>query len=309
MASAASIGVAVPCALGAAACFAIANVEQMRAARRTEAPSELSTTLMKRLVRDRQWLIGFATSVGGYGLQAVALFLAPVVLVQPLIVSELLFALPLAAYWGGRRLGLREWTGILCVAGGISSFLVVGDPSGESTHLSNTALFVMTVCAGAGLLVVVLVSESLGHRPMARASGLALAASGCFGLLSVFTKVVSHQFEHDKLAALVHVQPYLLAVFAITGLLLSQTAFRIAPLSVSLPLIDIGEPLVASLLAVAALHERIDLGPSAAVGVAVSAAAVAAGVAILDTSPLVKAAQVEVTKSTARLTTPGPAAR
>jgi drug/metabolite transporter (DMT)-like permease len=303
MVSAAGIGVAVPCALGAAACFAVANVEQMRAARRAEAPSELSTTLLKRLVRDRQWLIGFATSVGGYGLQAVALFVAPVVLVQPLIVSELLFALPLAAYWGGRRLGAREWAGILCVAGGISSFLVLGNPSGNSTHVSNTALFVMTVCAGAGLLVVVLVSESLAHRPMARASGLALAASGCFGLLSVFTKVVGHQFQHDKIGALAHLHPYLLAIFAITGLLLAQTAFRIAPLSVSLPLIDVGEPLVASLLAVAVLNEKVDLGPGTAVGVAISAAAVALGVAMLDTSPLVRATQTEVTESTARLTT------
>jgi drug/metabolite transporter (DMT)-like permease len=307
MASGASVAVAVPCALGAAACFAVANVEQMRAARRTEAPSELSTTLMKRLVRDRQWLIGLATSVGGYALQAVSLFLAPVVLVQPLIVTELLFALPLAAYWAGRRLGLREWCGTLFVAGGITSFLVVGSPSGERTHLSNTALFLMTVISTLALLALIAFAESLADRPMARASGLALAASGCFGLLSVFTKVVGHQFQHDKLATLTHVQPYLLAVFAIAGLLLSQTAFRIAPLSVSLPLIDVGEPLVASVLAVAALHERLDLGSGTAVGVALSATAVTLGVALLDTSPLVREAQVEVTESTARLTSHDPA--
>ncbi len=307
MASGTGVAIAVPCALGAAACFAVANVEQMRAARRAEAPSELSTTLMRRLIRDRQWLWGFATSVGGYGLQAVALFLAPVVLVQPLIVTELLFALPLAAHWAGRRLGIREWTGTLFVAGGITSFLVVGAPSGERTHMTTTALFLMTAVSAVALLVLIAFAESLAHRPMARASGLALAASACFGLLSVFTKVVGHQFEHEKLATLAHVQPYLLAIFAITGLLLAQTAFRIAPLSVSLPLIDIGEPLVASVLAVVVLHERLDLGSGTAVGVALSAAAVTLGIALLDTSPLVRAAQTDVTESTARLTTPGAA--
>jgi drug/metabolite transporter (DMT)-like permease len=130
---------------------------------------------------------------------------------------------------------------------------------------------------------------------MIRASLLALAASACFGVLSVMTKEVGRQFQHDKLLTLTHSQPYLLAVFAITGLLLSQTAFRIAPLSVSLPLIDIGEPAIASLLAVLALHEHLDLGSGTAVGVAFSGAAVALGVGLLDSSTLVHEAQREVT--------------
>jgi hypothetical protein len=53
MASTASIAVAVPCALGASVAFAIANVEQMRAARQTQAPAEISGTLLIRLVRNR----------------------------------------------------------------------------------------------------------------------------------------------------------------------------------------------------------------------------------------------------------------
>lgn len=303
MASAGSVAVAVPCALGAAVAFAIANVEQMRAARRTEAPSEVSHQLLVRLVRDRGWLIGLATSVGGYGLQAVGLFLAPVVLVQPLIVTELLFALPLAAWYAGRRLGAREWAGAICVAGGITAFLVVGNPSGDNAHITTIATLGISVAAGALTLILVAFAESFPERPMVRASGLALASSVCFGMLSVMTKVVTRQFQHDHLRALTHSQPYLLAAFAITGLLLSQTAFRIAPLSVSLPLIDIGEPVSASLLAVIALHERLDLGSGTAVGVALSATAVTLGVGLLDSSPLVHEAQREVTAEVEEHTT------
>ena len=295
MASEASVAVAVPSALGAAVAFAIANVEQMRAARRTDAPSEVSATLLVRLIRDRGWLIGLATSVGGYGLQAVALFLAPVVLVQPLIVTELLFALPLAAWYAGRRLGLREWAGALCVAGGITAFLVVGDPSGNNSHITSTATVTISVAVGAAVVAIVLVAEAFPRRPMVRASGLAIASSACFGMLSVMTKVVGRQFQHDKVLALTHTQPYLLAVFAIAGLVLSQHAFRIAPLSVSLPLIDIGEPAVASLLAVLALHEHLDLGSGTAAGVAISATAITLGVGLLDSSPLVHDAQRQVT--------------
>jgi drug/metabolite transporter (DMT)-like permease len=304
MASTASVAVAVPCALGAAVAFAVANVEQMRAARRAEAPSEVSATLLVRLVRDRAWLIGLATSIGGYGLQAVGLFLAPVVLVQPLIVTELLFALPLAAWYAGARLHLREWTGALIVAGGITAFLVVGNPSGNRAHVTTFATVTMTAAVGAAVIVTVVVSESFASRPMIRGSGLALASSACFGMLSVMTKVVSRQFQHEHLRALVHAQPYILAVFAIGGLLLSQTAFRIAPLSVTLPMIDIGEPAVASLLAVLALHEHLDLGSGTAVGVALSAAAATFGVALLDSSPNVHAMQEKVTAAVQEVTTP-----
>jgi drug/metabolite transporter (DMT)-like permease len=303
MASAGSVAVAVPCALGAAVAFAVANVEQMRAARRTDAPSEVSATLLVRLARDRDWLIGLATSIGGYVLQAVALFFAPVILVQPLIVSELLFALPLAAWYAGKRLGAREWSGAVLVSAGITVFLIVGNPTGNRSHISTAATAIITVLVGAIVAIIVAVAESFESRPMIRGSGLALAASICFGMLSVMTKVVTKQFGHDGLGALAHSQPYILAIFAITGLLLSQTAFRIAPLSVTLPLIDIGEPFSASLLAVFALHEHVDLGSGTAIGVALSGVIVTLGVGLLDSSPLVQEAQQQVTAEVEEHTT------
>jgi drug/metabolite transporter (DMT)-like permease len=305
MASTASITVAVPCALGAAVAFAIANVEQMRAARVTEAPAEVSATLLVRLARSRKWLIGLATAVGGFGLQAVALFLAPVVLVQPLIVTELLFALPLAAWYAGVRLHAREWVGAGLVAGGITAFLVIGNPSGDNAHITTFATVSMSVVVGSAVVLMVVIAESFATKPMIRATGLALAASACFGMLSVMTKVVGRQFQHDKLETLTHAQCYILAVFAISGLLLSQTAFRIAPLSVTLPVIDIGEPAIASLLAVLALHETLDLSSGAAIGVALSASAATLGVALIDTSANVHAMQEEVTAVVLEHTTQG----
>jgi drug/metabolite transporter (DMT)-like permease len=284
---------AIPCAVGAAGAFAAANVVQMRAARRADA-AEVAPGLLLRLVRDPLWLAGFASSVAGYGLQAVALFLAPVLLVQPLIVAELLFALPAAAHLAGVRLGRREWTGAGLVAAGMAAFVVVGHPAGERTRLSPAGWVTMTVAVGAAIALLVLLAETHLERPMLRASAFALAAGSCFGMLSVLTKVVGHEFAHDRLATLGRGQPWLLTVVAITGLWLAQTAFRIAPLSVSLPLIDVGEPVVASLLAVVAFGETIGSGTAVAAGVAVAVAAVVGGIALLDTSPIVRRVQEEL---------------
>jgi hypothetical protein len=112
----------------------------------------------------------------------------------------------------------------------------------------------------------------------------------------VLTKVVGHEFSDEHLGALAHPQPWLMAVAAIGGLLLAQTAFRIAPLSVSLPLIDVGEPLIGSVLAVLVLGERLDVTAGAVVGIVISAVAIVAGVAVLDTSPRVHSAQEDIDK-------------
>lgn len=280
---------ALPCALGAAAAFGVANVAQMRAARRTRASGGIDPWLLLRLFRDRLWLSGLGASVAGYGLQAVALFLAPVVLVQPLIVTELLFALPLAALLAGVRLGRREWAGVLLVAAGLAVFVIAAHPVGERTHLPSSTWITLIVAVTAGVIALVVIAEAVQRRPLLRASALAAAASVCFGLMSVDTKVVGHEFADQGLGAFLAVQPWLLGLAAGAGLLFAQTAFRIAPLSASLPVIDVGEPLIASLLAITAFHEQPGHGPGAMTGIAAAATIVATGVALLDTSPLIRA--------------------
>jgi drug/metabolite transporter (DMT)-like permease len=288
---------AMAAALGAAAAFAVSNVAEMRAARRTPVRRRIDPGLLARLTQDREWVAGFGMSFVGYALQATALGLAPVVLVQPLIVTEMLFALPLAAHLAGFRLGAREWFGAALVAAGLAAFLLVARPSGQSTTASlGTWVEVIGSVAGA----VVLLSALAGRRAkssMLRASLLSVAAGTCFGLMSILTKSLLHLFATSGVLALLHPQPWLLAVTAIVGLLLAQTAFRTAPLSVCLPLIDLGEPLVASLIAVFAFGERLGRGTAILAGVVAATAVVAAGVALLDTAPAVRAAQRRIERT------------
>jgi drug/metabolite transporter (DMT)-like permease len=256
-----------------------------------ESSDRLDPRLLGRLVQDKLWLFGLLASVVGFGLQAVALFLAPVVLVQPLIVAELLFALPLAAFLADARLGPREWAGALLVAAGLAMFMLVAHPSGQRTHAAPSAWLAMVLAIAVVVAVFTVIAERARRRPMLRATALAAGASACFGLMSVETKVVGHQFADEKVHALTHPQPWLLLVTACTGLLLGQTAFRIAPLSVSLPIIDIGEPVVASLLAIFAFGEHVGHGISTLALAALAAAIAIIGVGMLDSSPVVRSAQ------------------
>jgi hypothetical protein len=104
--------------------------------------------------------------------------------------------------------------------------------------------------------------------------------------------------------------PWAVIAVGIFGLWLAQTAFRAGPLAVSLPLIDVGEPLVASLVAVMTFGERLgSLTVAMSAGLALAGGIVAGGVILLDRSPLIQAAQARLNPATATERGPSPVSR
>jgi drug/metabolite transporter (DMT)-like permease len=263
---------------------------QQRTARRLDASADrIRPSLLLVLVRHPLWLAGFAASGLGFGLQALALSLAPIVLVQPLIVTELVFALPLAAALAGVRLGRLEWTGALLVAGGLAAFMAIAQPSEGDD--SPPELVWIAVVGGVALAVLLVLLLAPRRRGIGRTSALGASAGLCFGLMSALTKSFTDLLHSSGIAALAHWQPWALVVVAISGLVLGQSAFQAGPLAVSLPLIDVLEPLVAGVIAVVAFGEQVAHSPAAVLGLALAGATVVSGVITLDRSPLVQRAQ------------------
>jgi drug/metabolite transporter (DMT)-like permease len=58
-------------------------------------------------------------AAAAYGLQALALAFGPLALVAPVVATNLLFALPLAAWASRRPLRSRNWVGCALVADGV----------------------------------------------------------------------------------------------------------------------------------------------------------------------------------------------
>lgn len=293
---------AVILALGAAAGFGVSNVTQMDAVRRqpatrlASARGHIDAGVVVRAAREPLWLIGLAASIVGFGLEATALSMAPVVLVQPLIVAELPFALPLAAFVAGRRLGQREWTGILLVTAGLVAVVTTIRPN--DSLIAGGGLRWLILFGSVGLLVVTLVAVAGRSSGLGRTTGLAAAAGATFGLLSVVTKATTQDFSSHGLGALVTWQPWALAVIGLVGMSLAQNAYRAGPLAVSLPLLDVGEPFVGSLIAILAFGEQLgDFGPIGLSVFVLGIVCICAGVAVLDRSPLVQAAQAARTRA------------
>ena len=94
------------------------------------AHSELAAGFLARLAQQPLWLLGVAIVLAGFGMQAAALGLGRLIVVQPIQVISVVFALPLGARLTGQRVGRREIAGAALVTGGLIAFLVLIDPSG-----------------------------------------------------------------------------------------------------------------------------------------------------------------------------------
>ncbi|OZF27206.1 DMT family transporter [Rhodococcus sp. 14-2483-1-2] len=239
-------------ALVSAFLFACASVAQQSAA----ASVPEGTSLLSALIRSPRWWVGVLGDGGGYAVQIAALWVGSVLVVQPLLVTALLFALPMSAKLAGRVLPASTWALAFLLAAALTVFIVVGDPSEGDTDAPLSDWIVPLIIA-AVVIGGAAVGGLLLRTPGARALLLGAAGGLLFGLAAALTKFVTDLVESDLLGALAAWQTYALVGSGALGFYLQQRAFQVGPLSASLPAVTIGEPLGAAFIGIAVLDERI----------------------------------------------------
>ena len=244
-------------ALLAAALFAVGAAAQQRSAGAVP-DGQAGVGLVLTLARRPLWWVGTLADIGGYVAQAAALGLGSLLLVQPLLVTSLLFALPLGARWAGRRLGRADvaWSVVLALA--LAVFVVSGEPTAGVDRVDlrgwAPAMIVLGVVLAGCLLGAAL------RRGTVRAVLLAVATGVLYGLGSALTKSVVSVLGDGPLALLTNWETYGLALSLGVGTLLQQSAFQAGALAASLPAVTVGEPVVAVAIGVAVLHEQLRAG-------------------------------------------------
>jgi drug/metabolite transporter (DMT)-like permease len=247
--------IAVVTGLSAAAAFAVAALLQQLAARDVAPTKSVRLTLFMDLVRRPLWLCGLGAMLCGYVLQAVALGSGPIALVQPIVATELAFALPLAMWSGHMRASPREWLGIAGVVGGVTLFVVTASP--RSGQADPGPLLWLCILAPAAAVIGIVLRLASGPPSPRRAAMLAVNAGICFALVSVLTKSTVHLAGHGAGVLLSHFEPYALVCVGIMAFLFSQSAFQAAPIINSMPIHDLLEPVLAVLIGATALDEGL----------------------------------------------------
>ena len=251
-----SHALAIGSALLAALFAAVGIVIRQRAIQREANNSEASGAIVTSWVRQPTWWAGTVGAIGGYVFQALALAHGSLLLVQPLLVSSLLFVLPLGARFSNQHVRARDWGWALLLTAALTVFVLVGQPREGLYRPPVPAWSVALVCSVPLVIVCVLAARRTVGRP--RAMLLASAVAVLLGMVAVLTKVSTHRLAaHGWHGLLTVPAPYLLVVLAVTVTLLQQSAFHAGALQASVPIMLVGEPVVAVLLGVVILGEHL----------------------------------------------------
>jgi drug/metabolite transporter (DMT)-like permease len=259
-----SIAAGVAAAVGAALVFGVTSVAEQRSTKRVKQERTGSPRILLDLVRQPLWDIAIVGTVIGFALQVVGLKYAPLAVVEPILVFDLVFAVLIAAYLR-RSADPVMLAGVAACVAGVAGFLVIARPTagGGSIGLAEAIwLAVGAVAAVTGCLMVGQSSDTL--RPLA----LALATGICYGLSAFLIKVVTSEASHGGFGHVLTDWPiYALAVAGPVGFVLNQDAFQsgafIAPV---MAIITASDPLISIALAYALLNEKVSSSPAAIAG-------------------------------------------
>ncbi len=272
--------VAIFSGLLAAFCAAVGIVVRQTAAQTVPAGEADSGAFVTTLVRQPAWWAGILAAVAGYVFQALALAHGSLLLVQPLLVSSLLFALPLSARVRRQRVSWAEWGWAALLTAALGVFVLVGQPR-EGHNRPPIPAWTLALAVAVPLVIVCIVTARRAAG-RGRAMLLAVAVAVLLGMVAVLTKICTRRFAVGGWDALVNVPaPYVLVVLAVTVIVVQNAALHAGALQASVPIMLVGEPVVAVLLGVVVLGEHVAVrGPGAIVLVLAVWAMVAATVAL-----------------------------
>jgi hypothetical protein len=230
---------AVTLALFSAATFAVSTSVQHQAAEKAPASAHSVLALLGYLVRRPLWLLGQFLATCAFALHASALHAGPIAVVQPIVVSGIVWAVPARAAISRRMPSVTELRAVLVTAIGLAVFLVASDPTaGTEASLGAGTIALAGVCvlvAGAAEVSAQRVSER-----RRKAFFLGVVGGVLFGLVAGFLKLALQVLNDGGLDAMLLAWPtYGVLLAGAGGVLTNQRAYRTAGLSASMPALNI----------------------------------------------------------------------
>jgi len=275
----------VALAAGAACGIGIGAALQQRAAHGVPGRGSGGVRLIAVLIHRRSWVLGVLIMVTGYGLQAAALDLGRLAVVEPILATSLVIALLVAALQARSRPRGADWVAMAMATGGVTLFLVAAAPSGGVSQ--PPAGWWAPLLIGLAALAVASLWRSRSWSTWRAAVALATLAGMTLGTSDALVKTTIAIGSQRQLAVLATFAPYMLVLAGGSGFLLQQHAYRIGELRAALPAASVLEPLTGTVLGLTLFGERLATQDAAsALVLVVAALAALAGVWRLGTAPL-----------------------
>jgi drug/metabolite transporter (DMT)-like permease len=270
--------------LTAALLFALSAFLQRRAAREALGghPSSLTGPLgvlrfVGRLTSSRTWLVGWVTNVVGNGVQAIALKMGSVSAVQPLMSTQLLFAMSFAAAEERRWPSPRDIASAVAVCAGLVMLLTTEGATPQSAPPHRGRALAMAACAIVVIAVLRLISRLVTATLASVLSGT--SAGLCHAMSAVLIKVIIEDVSaHGAARALLHWPVYALVVSTAGGFLLGQLAVASGPLPAAVAAMSATNPVASFLIGMLAFDAPMPRDPGVVAAIVASGVLIVAGI-------------------------------
>ena len=243
-------------ALVAALFFAIAATLQQKGALGIGEVSLGSPSSLLMLAKQKWWLFGTVALLCAYALQAIALDRGRLAVIQPLLVTTIVFALPLGYLLTSQMIHRREIVGAIVVVLGLAVFTVIGEAAEGNSNAPGDEWAVAVVVFSAISAALLFLGE---RGPLTRKAGLYGACAGVlYGLSASLCKPTMEILDESGLAAVLESwEVYAFAAAGIVAFLVQQVSLATGKLAASVATVSVCNPLVSIVIGTLLLDERL----------------------------------------------------
>jgi drug/metabolite transporter (DMT)-like permease len=266
-------------ALASAAVFAFGTVLQQRVVMDAPEAREASAGLLFRLIQHPVWLGGIAAYAVAFGLQAAALGDGRLVVVQPILATTIVFALPLGVWLSAQRITRRDVAAAVAVTASLGAFLLLANPSGGRDDAPILQWLVAGFAVGGA--TIALTVEGLRLSGALRAAMLGTAAGLLFGLVSALTKGAVEVLQDDGAEVLWNWHLWALIAVGFGGMTITQMSLQTGILPPAVATSSIFNPALSVVLGLTLFEEQVHHGTAGRIGAVIALLVMFAGIAAL----------------------------
>jgi drug/metabolite transporter (DMT)-like permease len=202
------------------------------------------------------WLLGTLILFLGYATQGAALDRGRLVVVQPLMVTTIVWALPMGHWLTHQQVVPRQVAGAGVVVLGLALFVLVGDPDAgvDTAETSSLVIATLSIAAIAAALLLWLHRQS---SPTLRAAVLGVCAGLFYGLSASFAKPVINDLHVSIADAAGAWQTWALLGFGFVAFVIQQLSLATGQLAPAMAAVSVANPAVSVVLGILLFEEKL----------------------------------------------------